>query len=330
MRTKKRIIREQQELIDQLQLRLSQQEAAIVQLQTSVTDYRSREQSIANAMTEAAELRRRICTDAEKDASTLRTEAETERRQAHQESETLIEAAYQNARDIVKEANAESRKKLEQTEAAINTYSEVLHQYNTMVLDHAKTAEENARRYAEFYRQMQFSVPDLLGETADLGSLPDAPDVSVGEIGDDPAKLMRNIYTIEKRDLPVTDVPDRTSCEQEPACDGAAQADAAEETPVCAGDTGAACLTDEPAPEAEPACASQPAAEEAGAAGGPSTEDANDTGEPEDEADAGEPAGEDGAEELPPSVSELVSDEAAGDDAVELDRLLDDIINAAG
>ena len=314
MRTKKRIIREQQELIDQLQLRLSQQEAAIAHLQTSVTDFRSREQSIANAMTEAAELRKRICTDAEKDAAALRTEAEAERRQAHQESETLIEAAYQNARDIVKEANAESRKKLEQTEAAINTYSEVLHQYNTMVLDHAKTAEENARRYAEFYRQMQFSVPDLLGDTANLGSLPDAPDVSVGEIGDDPAKLMRNIYTIEKRDLPVTDVPDRTSCEPEPACD--APLSDAEWTEMPAA---------EPEPEAEPVCAAEQA--EVQAEVEPcQTVTADAPAQP-----AGEqiPEEENDAEELPPCVSELVSDEP-GADAVELDRLLDDIINAAG
>lgn len=298
MRTKRKIIQEQRELIEQMELRLKQQASAIEQLEQVVTDYRGREKAVTDAMTEVAAVRARVTGEAQKQADEILTEANTARQSAESEAQEMISTAYQSARDIVKGADAERKQKLDQTEAAINTYAEILRQYNEMMKDQVKQAEENARQYAAYYRQLSVAVPELLGDTQGLADAADE-DLTLGEIDDDPAKLMRNIYTIEHRDIPEAEVPDRTSAEEEelPAQDIPDEQTMPEDEHTLPED-------EHTAPEetaAEPACdAAEPDAASADAA----DEDA-----------------------MPPVVSDLVED--GEDEAAELDKLLDDIINAA-
>ncbi len=203
MRTKRRIIKEQAAELESLKLELREKELLIKELADKVEDYSSREQAISLAMTEATVTAQKVVKEANERADAIRAESETESRAAKNEAEMLVEVAYQNARDIVKEANEQSRQRLEQTEASIRTYGELLGQYNESVMESAKQAEENAKRYATFYQKLQMAVPELIGESKDLSGLIENSEADLPEAGDDPAQLMKNIYTIEHRSIPV-------------------------------------------------------------------------------------------------------------------------------
>ncbi|MDD3401045.1 MAG: hypothetical protein PHT58_05400 [Eubacteriales bacterium] len=207
MRTKKKIIKEQLAELESLRLSLREKELQIAELTGKVEDYVGREQAISQAMTEATNVSQKLINDANEAADKKRIESDAEMKAAKAEAEMMVDVAYQNARDIVKEANEYSRMRLEQTEASIKTYGELLGQYNNAVKDSVQQAESNAKRYAKLYQELQMAVPELIADSGELSKLIDDSDVELPDPDDDPAQLMKNIYSIEHRVIPCQDEP---------------------------------------------------------------------------------------------------------------------------
>lgn len=202
MRTKRKIIKEQSEQIERLNRQLEQMRGENSELAGKVKFYLEREAAISKAFTEATTAAEKIRNDAQDEAEQIRAEAETYLRDAKRESDVIVDVAYQNARDIIKEANEHSRLRLEQTEAAIKSYGELLEQFNNAVKDNAVQAEANAKQYAEFYRQLNVAIPELIGEQQKLTELIDTEEQELPDAGEDPSQLMKNIYKIEQRNIP--------------------------------------------------------------------------------------------------------------------------------
>lgn len=205
MKTKRRIIREMTVEMEDLRLRLLEKEHKIISLNEVVSGYLAREQAISQAMTEASATAQKLVSDANEQAGKILFDADEEVAAAKKEAEMLVDVAYQNARDIVKEANEQSRIRLEQTEAAIQSYGELLEQYNNVVKDSALQAEENSKRFSEYYKKLQLTMPELIGEAKNLTELLNENTDDLPDADDDPAQLMRNIYSIEHRVIPIED-----------------------------------------------------------------------------------------------------------------------------
>lgn len=202
MRTKRKIIKEQEAIIAQLKSDIAQKDSLIEQLTVELDSYHEREQAIACAMTEATATAHKVVAEAQTQADRIISDSELEAEQTRKEAEILVEDAYQNARDIVKEANERSRERLEQTGATIISYGELLNQYNKAVMETAAQAEQSAKRFAEFYQKLQMAVPEMIGEAEHLSELSDQAETHLPDTQGDPAILMQNIYTLEHRSIP--------------------------------------------------------------------------------------------------------------------------------
>ncbi|MDO4564553.1 MAG: hypothetical protein Q4C04_02925 [Clostridia bacterium] len=234
MRTKRRIIREQAAEIDSLNQQIQLLRTKNAEQTELLNEYRAKEKAISAALTEATTTAEKMLTEAQSKADEIRAEIEAELSSVKKESEVLIEVAYQNARDIVKEANEQSRLRLEQTEASIQSYGELLKQFNNSVRESCLQAEENAKRYAEYYNKLSVAIPDLIGETKNLSELAGDAERELPDAEDDPAQLMRNIYTIQGRDIPEVEVQPEsmdgeTSPDEPVAPEPKAEEEAAEE-----------------------------------------------------------------------------------------------------
>ena len=209
---KKKIIEEQNKTIAALQEKLSALQGQLDSANTQLSDFKQRENAICKAITDAEQTADRIVTDAQKESDDIHDSAQRAFMDTQKKGEALIQTAYENARDIVKEAERASDKKIQETDDSINTYVQLLNQFNETMKEQARQAEENVKKIADYYSRLNTALPELFGEIPQLSdSLGKKEEEPLPDPAGDPAQLMRNIYTIENRYLPHEDIPDRTS-----------------------------------------------------------------------------------------------------------------------
>ena len=177
--------------------------------------YKQRELSISRALTDAAETASRIVTDAQRESDDIHDSAQKEYITSQKKGEAIIQSAYENARDIIKEAEKTGEQKINETNAAVGSYVQLLNQFNDAMKEQARQAEDNLKRIAAYYTRLNNVLPELFAEVPKLSEPLNKQEEPLPDPEGDPAQLMRNIYTIENRYLPHEDIPDRTSVPEE-------------------------------------------------------------------------------------------------------------------
>ena len=209
---KKKLIEEQSRTIEELNEKLSAQQQELDSLKEELASYKEKEHAISRAITDAAETASRIISDAQKESDEIYDSAQQEYFAFQRKGEGMIQSAYENARDIIKDAEKTSEKKIKETDAAVNAYVQLLTQFNESMKEQARQAEENVKKVSEFYVRLSSALPDLFAEVPKLDeTLISQEEEPLPDPEGDPAQLMHNIYTIQKRYLPHEDMPDRTS-----------------------------------------------------------------------------------------------------------------------
>ena len=209
---KKRLIEEQKRTIAELNEKLSAQQQQLDSVNEELLAYKEREHAISRAITDAAETASRIISDAQKESDDIHDTAQQEYIALQRTRDGVIQNAYENARDIIKDAEVASEKKIKETDAAVSAYVQLLTQFNESMKEQARQAEENVKKLSEFYVRLNSALPELFAEVPQLNESLNLPeDGPLPDPEGDPAQLMHNIYTIQKRYLPHDDMPDRTS-----------------------------------------------------------------------------------------------------------------------
>ena len=215
---KKRIIEEQTRTIAELNEKLQAQQLQLDGVNAQLEAYKQREYAISRAITDAAETASRIVTDAQKESDDIHDSAQKVYLDSQKKGEAVVQNAYENARDIIKKAETTSEEKIRETDAAVSAYVQLLNQFNESMKEQARQAEENVRKLSDYYARLNSALPELFAEVPQLNAnLEKQEEAPLPDPEGDPAKLMRNIYTIQNRYLPREDMPDRTSVPEEDA-----------------------------------------------------------------------------------------------------------------
>jgi|GEM_PF-2367317 len=226
---KKKLIEEQNKTIAELNEKLSAQQQLMDGVKAELDQYKQRELFISRAITDAAETAARIVSDAQKESDDIHDSAQQEYVASQKKGEAMIQSAYENARDIIKDAESASEKKIKETDAAVGAYVQLLNQFNESMKEQARQAEENVRKLSDFYARLNSALPELFAEVPQLNAtLNAAEEEPLPDPEGDPAQLMHNIYTIQKRYLPREDMPDRVSVPEEEEAPAPAARDEAE------------------------------------------------------------------------------------------------------
>lgn len=213
---KKKLIDEQERTIMELNDKLQSLQLEMDSVKSQLEAYKHRELSISRALTDAAETASRIVTDAQRESDDIHDAAQKEYIASQKKGEAIIQSAYENARDIIKEAEKTGEQKINETNIAVDSYVQLLNQFNNAMKEQARQAEDNLKRIAAYYARLNNALPELFAEVPKISeTLTGQAEEPLPDPEGDPAQLMRNIYTIQNRYLPHEDIPDRTSAPEE-------------------------------------------------------------------------------------------------------------------
>ena len=202
---KKQLIQEQERTIMELNEQLQSLQLEMDNVKSQLEAYKQRELSISRALTDAAETASRIVTDAQRESDDIHDSAQKEYITSQKKGEAIIQSAYENARDIIKEAEKTGEQKINETNAAVGSYVQLLNQFNDAMKEQARQAEDNLKRIAAYYTRLNNVLPELFAEVPKLSEPLNKQEEPLPDPEGDPAQLMRNIY----------DIPDRTSVPEE-------------------------------------------------------------------------------------------------------------------
>ena len=171
---KSRVIAEQASRIQEL-------EKKVAELTQKIDDYTAREFAISRTMTDAAIQADKIVSDAQREAGGILEQSQISADEAKRNSEQVVEKAYQDARDIVKEAEAQSRQKLDDTQAKIDDYAGLLQRYDELIQESIQNAEQTARQYAEVAGKLRAVIPQIVTSDGKLIGASDESETSAEE-----------------------------------------------------------------------------------------------------------------------------------------------------
>lgn len=165
---RKKKIEEQNALIASLQEQIATLERENGEQKRKIEEYQAMESAISRAMTDASAAADRIREDARKESDEIHETAQREYLASQKQGETLVADAHRNARDIIKAAEDKQRETHEQTDASVAAYIRLLGEFNESVKEQVKTANENAKKYAELYALLSQEMPALLKQIPSL------------------------------------------------------------------------------------------------------------------------------------------------------------------
>lgn len=195
---RKKIIEEQNRVIASLKERVEALEKENAEQKAKIAEYQSMETAISRAMTDASAAADRIKEDARKESDELHESAQKSFLASQKQGEALVADAHRNARDIIKAAEDKSRETNRETDAAVAAYLRLLGEFNESVKEQVKTANENAKKYAELYELLSQDMPSLLKQIPALKEKAAIPSATPS-------------YTLEaetEEDLPLVKVSD--------------------------------------------------------------------------------------------------------------------------
>lgn len=155
-------IKEQAALIAQMQAKIDDLTHQNERLSEKVDEYVAKEILIARTLTDANAQAEQVVSEAQREAGDILEQSQMNAEQARRDAEILVDDAYKNARDIVKTAENESAKKLEDTREQINSYVGLLEQYDAVVQENIRRAQESAKAFAQLSEELHAAIPQIL------------------------------------------------------------------------------------------------------------------------------------------------------------------------
>ena len=131
--------RELEAAIEELRIKLSEQESLNVRLEQTIEDYKRKEGAIANALTRAQNDAGKVIDEANAESARIIDKANEDKAAAHAEAERIIAAAYEEADKIKQQAEEYSRQSALKAEEFMLNYRESATKLNK-ALQHAAEA----------------------------------------------------------------------------------------------------------------------------------------------------------------------------------------------
>lgn len=204
---RKKMIEEQNLLIASLKERIATLEKENEEQKNKLEAYQAMEGAISRAMTDASAAADRIREEARRESDEIHETAQKEYIASQKQGETLVANAHRSARDIIKAAEDKSNETKQETDDAVSAYLRVLGEFNESVKEQVKTANENAKKYAELYDLLSQEMPALLKQ---LPSLHETAAIPSGNTGD-----TELVVEAEEEELPLVKVSDLVAAEKE-------------------------------------------------------------------------------------------------------------------
>ena len=161
-------IRELEEQIATLNETLEARSKENESLAARVRAFEEREHSIARALTEAASRAEHVVGDAQRQAGEILRQSKADSDAARRDAERIVDDAYENARDIIKDAETESFRRMDETQGQIEAYATILKNYDKLIQENIRAAEENARLYARMGQRLRSAIPQILSPDGKL------------------------------------------------------------------------------------------------------------------------------------------------------------------
>lgn len=165
---RKKMIEEQNRLITSLKEQVESLEKENAEQKKKIAEYQAMESAISRAMTDASAAADRIKEEARRESDELHESAQKRYLASQKQGEAVVADAHRSARDIIKAAEDKSRETNRETDAAVAAYVRLLGEFNESVKEQVKTANENAKKYADFYALLSQEMPALLKQIPSL------------------------------------------------------------------------------------------------------------------------------------------------------------------
>lgn len=165
---RKKIIEEQNRLIASLKEQVESLEKENAEQKKKIAEYQAMESAISRAMTDASAAADRIKEEARRESDELHESAQKRYLASQKQGEAVVADAHRSARDIIKAAEDKSRETNRETDEAVAAYVRLLGEFNESVKEQVKTANENAKKYADFYALLSQEMPALLKQIPSL------------------------------------------------------------------------------------------------------------------------------------------------------------------
>ena len=178
-------------------------------LQAELNLFRTKENAIVGALTEAQASAAKTVDDAKGRACIIIKDAEDEAKARLAVAEESINEANERAALIIENAQAEARRRMDDAERAVSEYRNNIDRLNGYLTQAAEAAKTFAAQFGDFIAginpetDVDYALETLpkYHEGMDQGRLP--------KDYKDPAELMQSIYAIQGRDIPVEDKESR-------------------------------------------------------------------------------------------------------------------------
>lgn len=182
-------------LLDERQQRVDYLMKRVESMEDLIKGYREREQSVVDAMASA----HRTADDYMAEAV---RRAESILKSAREEADQTVSSARDEACAIKKNAETQSAELLKHAEATVAEYESTVHAYNEAIEASAAETLKQVNRYVEILKAGKLPSSELLAEVSGMSKIPLQEEVVLPDTEGDPAKLMKNIYQLQNRDLP--------------------------------------------------------------------------------------------------------------------------------
>ncbi len=198
--------------------RIALLETRIDTMDQLIEGYRGREQAILDTLQAAKDNAAQIAEQAQQEAEETLAAAKRDAKALYDETVMTTEELKTEAEHLVKEmlsgAKAESERLLRDAEIVKREYEEMFDSFNAMLEQNASELQTSAARFGEFLKHRKIEPPETGGpDNAFYKSVGALSEESLPDPGDDPARLMQNIYRMQNRPVPEdrAEVPESTA-----------------------------------------------------------------------------------------------------------------------
>ena len=174
------------------------------EMAAKLSGYRAKEDAIIGALTEAKTTAARIVAAAEKVRDDMLEDAEQSKKLAAKEAERVLNDARAHAEEVALAARQKAEDMLADVEADTKMYREMLAAFNTALCEAADGARAYAQKFEAFARGeiLEDESVEIDYATAALRNQIEKEPVKLPEDYENPAALMRGIYSLQGRELP--------------------------------------------------------------------------------------------------------------------------------
>lgn len=175
----------------------------ISELNALLDEYRGKEQAIAMALTEAQTTAARLVRDARVQVKEIYDEADRLKVIAQDEAASITDAANERAAKIVEDAEAEARRRVAEAAEKATECERASASFRQELERAAEEARVQAERFQMYLSGRVPEAEETAMEGRGLSALIQDPPEDLPEEYENPGDLMRSIYKLQNREIPV-------------------------------------------------------------------------------------------------------------------------------